>query len=122
MKQLVVILVGLYEYVDLLAMVVTLLVVLSWRPVSGKVWLAGALLVTLSAELGAIVLQLLMQRFGPEMIMGPDDYEYLWQSSFVLANLSLLGKVLLVVAVFRLRAGLRSRQSPAWAGVEAGGE
>ena len=122
MEQLTKIFVDLYQYGIVLVMVIALWGVLSWPGIRGKGWLVGALLVTLSAELGAIVMQLMMRQFGPEMIMGPDDYQYLWQASFVLGGLSLLGKLLFVVSVFRLRAGLRSKVSPMLAGAGSGGE
>ncbi|QDU02596.1 hypothetical protein V6x_23010 [Gimesia chilikensis] len=123
MEQLTKIFVDLYQYGIVLAMVIALWGVLSWPGIRGKGWLVGALLVTLSAELGSTVLQQLIRLwFGPEQIMGPDDYQYLWQASFVLGGLSFLGKLLFVVSVFRLRAGLRSKVSPMLAGAGSGGE
>jgi len=121
-EQLTKIFADLYQYGIVLAMVIALWGVLSWPGIRGKGWLVGALLVTLSAELGSIVMQLMMRQFGPEMIMGPDDYQYLWQGSFVLGGLSWLGKILFVVAVFQIRAGLRSKVSPTLAGAGSGGE
>ncbi len=121
MEQLTKIFADLYQYGIVQVMVIALCGVLSWPGIRGKGWLVGALLVTLSAELGSIVVQLMMRQFGPEMIMGPDDYQYLWQASFVLGGLSLLGKILFVVAVFQLRAGLRSKVSPMLAGAGPGG-
>ncbi len=88
-----------------------LFVVLSWPMVKGKSWLVAALLVFLLFDLGT---QLLSSSATPTepVLMGPDEYQQLWNDWFQWNCLALVGKVLFVIAVFQLGVGLKRLLSP----------
>ncbi|WP_417388629.1 hypothetical protein [Gimesia sp.] len=85
---------------------VALIVVLTWPAVKGKGWLVGALLAVLTSGVCALVLQMLMTQSG-EMIMGVEECRHYLQFAYFLYGLELLGKILFVIAVIRLRTPLK---------------
>ncbi|HBL42518.1 hypothetical protein [Gimesia sp.] len=95
-----------------------LFVVLSWPMVKGKSWLVASLLVFLLVDLCT---QLLSSSATPAepVLMGPDEYQQLWNDWFQLSCLALVGKVLFVIAVFRLGVGLKRFMSPVSTDYEA---
>ncbi len=81
-------------------------VVISWPMVKGKSWLVASLLVFFLVDLCT---QLLSSSATPSepVLMGPDEYQQLWNDWFQLSCLAMVGKVLFVIAVFQLGSGLK---------------
>lgn len=83
-----------------------LFVVFSWPMVKGKTWLVSSLFVFLLVDLCTQLLEPSSNSSDP-VLMGPDEYQQLWNEWFQLSCLALVGKVLFVIAVFQLGVGLK---------------
>ncbi|QDT27353.1 hypothetical protein Enr10x_26700 [Gimesia panareensis] len=114
------ILVNIDEFLIIGASLAGLVFVLTWPRVRGKGLMAGGLGLILISELRPLLVPLFAKWFDGQPLMGPDEYRDFWYFSFFMLNLSVLGKILLAVAVFQLRGGLRSEQSLRLNSVETG--
>lgn len=74
--------------------------------VKGKSWLVASLLVFLLIDLCARLLSSSATPTEP-VLMGPVEYQQLWNDWFQLRCLELLGKTLFVIAVFQLGLQLK---------------
>ncbi|WP_417389298.1 hypothetical protein [Gimesia sp.] len=90
----------------LLVECVALVVVLTWPAVKGKACLVGALLAVLSSGVCTLVLHMTLTESG-QIIMGLEEYHRYFKFSSFLYGVHLLGKVLFVFAVFKLRTPLK---------------
>lgn len=88
-----------------------LFVVLSWPMVKGKSWLVASLLVFVLVGLCTHLLESSSTPSDP-VLMGPDEYQQVWNDWFQWNCLALVGKVLFVIAVFQLGVGLKRLLSP----------
>ena len=99
------------EWLMFLAGCVALYVVITWPAVKGKWWLVVSLSLILLPE---ALFCLMPYIIGPSVVveagrilMGPAEYQKLFMYQMIVGTLFLIGKLLFVVAVFRLRSQFR---------------
>lgn len=99
------------EWLMFLAGCVALCVILTWPAVKGKWCLVVSLFLIILPEALVYLLPYLINHSAFDeagrIMMGPEEYQTLLMYSLILGYLSLFGKLLFVVGVFRLRSQLR---------------
>lgn len=86
---------------------VSLAIVCTWPSVKGKSWLVAALICFL-INLFVVIGSEISTASSDEILMGPDEYEYLFNVGILTQYVGLSGKILLAISVFQLRGVLKS--------------